>query len=389
MGCLQRPHEGNHRQDDTGLIPGLREAPPAGRRFARFDAELTVLADMNALELDSVRRAYGGVVAVDNVSIDVKRGEFVTLLGPSGSGKTSTLRLIGGFERPDAGAIRINGVRIDHLPAYQRDTTTIFQSGALFPHKTVAENVAYGLRMRGITKADITPRVKQALEIVRLSGYDERYPAQLSGGQKQRVALARSMVVRPAILLFDEPLSALDLSLRLQLRAEIKRLHEEIGFSAIYVTHDQGEAMAMSSRVAVMRGGRIEQIDRPEKVFGEPANEFVYTFIGESCCLKARIAAGAAADSDGDPIDLRLSNPLGEGAWRIYIRPSRMHLGRADMPNGLKARLDFTEFLGDVHRYHFKAAKLELFVDHPGAVAHKPGDLVDIGWQTADMIAYQ
>ncbi|WP_434725669.1 ABC transporter ATP-binding protein [Mesorhizobium sp. RIZ17] len=344
---------------------------------------------MNALELDSVRRTYGGVVAVDNVSIDVRRGEFVTLLGPSGSGKTSTLRLIGGFERPDAGAIRINGIRIDHLPAYQRDTTTIFQSGALFPHKTVAENVAYGLRMRGVAKADIAPRVKQALEVVRLSGYEQRYPAQLSGGQKQRVALARAMVVRPAILLFDEPLSALDLSLRLQLRAEIKRLHEEIGFSAIYVTHDQGEAMAMSSRIAVMRGGRIEQIDRPEKVFGEPANEFVYTFIGESCCLKARIVAGGAADSDGEPIDLRLSNPPGDGAWRLYIRPSRMHLGRADMPNGLKARLDFTEFLGDVHRYHFKAAKLELFVDHPGAVAHRPGDLVDIGWQTADMIAYQ
>lgn len=347
------------------------------------------MADTNALELDGIRRAFGGVVAVDNVSVDVKRGEFVTLLGPSGSGKTSTLRLIGGFEQPDAGAIRINGSRVDHLPAYQRDTTTIFQSGALFPHKTVAENVAYGLRMRGVAKADIPPRVKRALEVVRLSGYEERYPAQLSGGQKQRVALARSMVVRPTILLFDEPLSALDLSLRLQLRAEIKRLHDEIGFSAIYVTHDQGEAMAMSSRVAVMRSGRIEQIDRPEKVFGEPASEFVYTFIGESCCLRAQVSAGATADIEGTPLDLRLSEPLGEGAWRVYIRPSRLHLGRTDMQNGLKARLDFTEFLGDVHRYHFRTGRLELFVDHPGAVAHKPGDLVDIGWQTADMMAYQ
>ncbi|MGX5720422.1 ABC transporter ATP-binding protein [Shinella zoogloeoides] len=347
------------------------------------------MADTNALELDGLRRAFGGVVAVDNVSVDVRRGEFVTLLGPSGSGKTSTLRLIGGFERPDAGAIRINGSRVDHLPAYQRDTTTIFQTGALFPHKTVAENVAYGLRMRGVAKADIAPRVRQALEVVRLSGYEERYPAQLSGGQKQRVALARSMVVRPTILLFDEPLSALDLSLRLQLRAEIRRLHDEIGFSAIYVTHDQGEAMAMSSRVAVMRSGGIEQIDRPEKVFAEPASEFVYTFIGESCCLRAQVSAGAAADSAGAPLELRLAQPLGEGAWRIYIRPSRLHLGRADMPNGLKARLDFTEFLGDVHRYHFKAGKLELFVDHPGAVVHKPGDAVDIGWQTADMVAYQ
>lgn len=347
------------------------------------------MADTHALELDGIRRAFGGVVAVDNVSIDVKRGEFVTFLGPSGSGKTSTLRLIGGFEQPDAGAIRINGSRVDHLPAYQRDTATIFQTGALFPHKTVAENVAYGLRMRGVAKADIPPRVKQALDVVRLAGYEERYPGQLSGGQKQRVALARSMVVRPAILLFDEPLSALDLSLRLQLRAEIKRLHDEIGFSAIYVTHDQGEAMAMSSRVAVMRSGRIEQIDRPEKIFGEPASEFVYTFIGESCCLRAQFAAGAAADSEGQPLDLRLSTPLGDGAWRLYIRPSRIHLGRSDMQNGLRARLEFTEFLGDVHRYHFKAGKLELFADHPGGIMYKPGDLVDIGWQTADMMAYR
>ncbi len=347
------------------------------------------MAEVNALELDGIRRTYGDVVAVDNVSVDVKRGEFVTLLGPSGSGKTSTLRLIGGFEQPDSGAIRINGARVDHLPPYQRDTTTIFQSGALFPHKTVAENVAYGLRMRGVVKADIPPRVKQALEVVRLSGYEDRYPAQLSGGQKQRVALARSMVIRPAILLFDEPLSALDLSLRLQLRAEIKRLHDEIGFSAIYVTHDQGEAMAMSSRVAVMRGGRIEQIDRPETVFGEPANEFVYTFIGESCCLRLRISGGAVADIDGATLELRLSRRLADGAWRIYVRPSRLALGRADMQNCLKARLEFTEFLGDVHRYHFKAGQMELFVDHPGAVVHKSGDLIDIGWHTEDMMVYQ
>ena len=348
-----------------------------------------VVADTSALELDRLRRTFGGVVAVDDVSIDVKRGEFVTLLGPSGSGKTSTLRLIGGFEKPDAGAIRINGGRVDHLPAYQRDTATIFQTGALFPHKTVAENVAYGLRMRGVARADIAPRVRQALDIVRLAGFEERYPAQMSGGQKQRVALARSMVVRPAILLFDEPLSALDLSLRLQLRAEIKRLHDEIVFSAIYVTHDQGEAMAMSSRVAVMRSGRIEQIDRPEKVFGEPASEFVYTFIGESCCLKTQMASGAAADADGATIDLRLANGLADGDWRLYVRPSRLQIDRADLDNRLKARLDFTEFLGDVHRYHFKAGRIELFVDHQGAIAHRPGDLVDIGWRSADMVAYR
>jgi ABC-type Fe3+/spermidine/putrescine transport system ATPase subunit len=239
------------------------------------------LAGDAALDLESVRRTFGTVVAVDDISLAVARGEFVTLLGPSGSGKTSTLRLIGGFEELDAGAIRINGERIDHLPPYQRDTATIFQSGALFPHKTVAENVSYGLRMRKFPKLEMEERIRRYLDIVRLKGLEDRYPGQLSGGQKQRVALARSLVVRPAILLFDEPLSALDLSLRLQLRAEIKRLHDELAFSAIYVTHDQSEAMAMSTRVAVMNRGRIEQIDSPERVFHEPANEFVYTFIGE------------------------------------------------------------------------------------------------------------
>lgn len=182
-----------------------------------------------ALELDSIRRRFGSVVAVDDVSLDVAKGEFVTLLGPSGSGKTSTLRLVGGFEKLDGGSIRIDGRQVDHLPAYERDTATIFQSGALFPHNTVAENVAYGLRMRKVPAAEMAARVGEALAIVRLGGYEDRYPAQLSGGQKQRVALARSMAVRPAILLFDEPLSALDLSLRLQLRAEIKRLHDELG----------------------------------------------------------------------------------------------------------------------------------------------------------------
>ena len=226
-----------------------------------------------ALELSNARRAFGKVVAVDNVSLTLEKGEFVTLLGPSGSGKTSTLRLIGGFEELDSGSISINGERIDHLPPYHRDTATIFQSGALFPHKTVAENVAFGLRMRKLPKPEIEKRVTQVLETVRLQGYQTRFPSQLSGGQKQRVALARSLAVRPAILLFDEPLSALDLSLRLQLRAEIKRLHDEFKFTAVYVTHDQGEAMAMSSRVAIMNKGRIEQIGPPTEIFQKPSSE--------------------------------------------------------------------------------------------------------------------
>jgi ABC-type Fe3+/spermidine/putrescine transport system ATPase subunit len=331
------------------------------------------------------------VVAVDNVSLTVGKGEFVTLLGPSGSGKTSTLRLIGGFEELNAGAIRVNGERIDHLPPYQRDTATIFQSGALFPHKTVAENVAYGLRMRKVARAEMESRIRRALDIVRLKGFEDRYPSQLSGGQKQRVALARSLAVRPAILLFDEPLSALDLSLRLQLRGEIKRLHDELKFSAIYVTHDQGEAMAMSSRVAVMNHGRIEQIDTPEAIFHAPANEFVYTFIGESCCLPLRMSAGIASDATGKAMSLSLQERLADGDWRLYVRPSRLRIAgdAAQLPNRLDADVYFIEFLGDIYRYHLKAGGIELFADHVGATGHSVGERIPVGWKSGDMQAFR
>jgi len=349
------------------------------------------VAGETALDLESVRRTFGSVVAVDNVSLAVERGEFVTLLGPSGSGKTSTLRLIGGFEELDAGAIRINGERVDHLPPYQRDTATIFQSGALFPHKTVAENVAYGLRMRKVARPEMEERIRQSLDIVRLRGFEDRYPGQLSGGQKQRVALARSLAVRPAILLFDEPLSALDLALRLQLRAEIKRLHDELKFSAIYVTHDQGEAMAMSIRVAVMNKGRIEQIGRPEAIFHEPANEFVYTFIGESCCLPVRFGGGQTFDKSGEGIDLTLKVRPAEGECRLYIRPSRLKLaGEATgLPNRLKAKVHFIEFLGDVFRYHLKAGSLEIFADNDGSIGHGIGDIINVGWKNQDMKVFR
>ncbi len=344
-----------------------------------------------ALELEKVRRSFGSVVAVDSVSLRVAKGEFVTLLGPSGSGKTSTLRLIGGFEELDDGAIRIDGKRVDHLPPYQRDTATIFQSGALFPHKTVAENVAYGLRMRRMPKPEIEQRIAQSLDIVRLKGFEDRYPSQLSGGQKQRVALARSMAVRPAILLFDEPLSALDLSLRLQLRGEIKRLHDELKFSAIYVTHDQGEAMAMSSRVAVMNRGRIEQIGTPENIFHAPESEFVYTFIGESCCLAVKVAGSTITDKAGETLDLTLAERIADGDCRLYVRPSRLRLAgeAAQMPNRLMARIHFIEFLGDVYRYHMKAGGLEVFADHAGAIGHRAGDVIPVGWRNEDLRVFR
>lgn len=339
------------------------------------------------LHLDRLRRTYGAVVAVHDVTLSLARGEFLTFLGPSGSGKTTTLRLIGGFEQSNGGAILINGRRVDHLPPYKRDTATIFQSGALFPHKTVAENVAYGLRMRRASKPEIVERVREALRIVRLSGFENRYPNQLSGGQKQRVALARSMAIRPTILLFDEPLSALDLSLRLQLRAEIKRLHDEIGFCAIYVTHDQGEAMSLSNRVVIMNKGGIEQIGPPIEIFQKPVNEFVYNFVGESCCLPIVAEAGNIRDQNGQPLQLMLDQRPPDGPSRLYVRPSRIRINGAahNCANGIEARVEFVEFLGEMYRYHLRAGIIEFFCDHPGTVGVGTGETVRLGWDTGDM----
>lgn len=344
-----------------------------------------------ALKLDRVRRAYGAVLAVDDVTLEATKGEFLTLLGPSGSGKTSTLRLIGGFEPVDDGEIWINGARAEHLPPYKRDTATIFQSGALFTHMTVVENLAFGLRMRRVPRAEADQRIKEVLDVVRLGGFEERYPEQLSGGQRQRVALARSLIVRPTVLLFDEPLSALDLSLRVQLRAEIKRLHDDLGFSAIYVTHDQGEAMAMSDRVAVMNKGRIEQIGHPETIFNAASNEFVHTFVGESSCLSVLVDSGAIRDSGGLPLDLTLADPLAEGAHRIYLRPTHIRLGSAarNMPNKLSATLSFVEFLGETRRFHLRAGTSELIADQTDMPEVGPGEPLEIGWESSVMRVFR
>ena len=340
-----------------------------------------------ALELERLRRAYGAVVAVEDVSISLEKGEFLTLLGPSGSGKTTTLRLIGGFEAPDGGEIRIDGAPAQHLPPYLRDTATIFQSGALFPHKTVADNIAFGLRMRGVSREEIGRRIAEALDIVRLAGKEDRYPEQLSGGQRQRVALARSLAVRPAVLLFDEPLSALDLSLRLQLRAEIRRLHQKIGFSAIYVTHDQDEAMALSDRVAVMNRGRIEQIDRPDIVYGAATTEFVHGFVGESSCLEIVSDSEGHRDTNGTPIPLTLSERLPAGLHRLYLRPARLRLGpmATEAPNRFQMRVDTVEYLGNSWRYHLTAGGLSLVADHHADLGFGPGADVTLGWEAAAM----
>jgi putative spermidine/putrescine transport system ATP-binding protein len=246
-------------------------------------------ADEIDVRLEGIRKTYGDVVAVDRVDLEIPAGEFFTLLGPSGSGKTTTLRLIAGFERPDEGRIELGGADVTNRAPYERDVNTVFQDYALFPHMTVAENVAYGLRVRHVPRAERKRRVEEILNVVRLPELGNRKPVQLSGGQRQRIALARSLVNTPKVLLLDEPLGALDLKLRQEMQIELKRIQREvsdIGITFVYVTHDQEEALTMSDRLAVFNEGRIEQIGAPAEVYERPATEFVAGFVGVSNVLE-------------------------------------------------------------------------------------------------------
>jgi putative spermidine/putrescine transport system ATP-binding protein len=243
-----------------------------------------------AIRLRGLTRTFGDVLAVNGVDLDVLDGEFLTLLGPSGSGKTTVLRMIAGFERPDAGTIELDGVDVTRLPPYARDVNTVFQDYALFPHMTVQKNVEYGLKVKKVPSAERVKRAKEALQSVRLSGYGDRAPSQLSGGQRQRVALARALVNRPKVLLLDEPLGALDLKLREQMQVELKEIQREVGITFVFVTHDQDEALTMSDRIAVFNEGNIAQLGTPSEVYEHPATSFVAGFVGTSNLLEPAAA---------------------------------------------------------------------------------------------------
>jgi putative spermidine/putrescine transport system ATP-binding protein len=255
--------------------------------------------------LDGVHKAFGDVVAVDDLTLEIAHGEFFTMLGPSGSGKTTTLRLIAGFEQPDAGRVFLAGQDVTRVPPYDRGVNTVFQDYALFPHMTVAENVSYGLKIKRVGRREREGRVEEALALVRLPGLGSRKPAQLSGGQRQRVALARAIVNEPEVLLLDEPLGALDLKLRQEMQIELKRIQREVGITFVYVTHDQEEALTMSDRVAVFNHGRVEQVGPPAELYEHPANEFVASFVGVSNVL--------VREHDGRPM-------------RFSVRPEKIRL---------------------------------------------------------------
>jgi spermidine/putrescine transport system ATP-binding protein len=314
------------------------------------------------VRIEGVTKRFGDVAAVDDLTLDIERGEFFSLLGPSGCGKTTTLRMIGGFEDPSAGTIYLGGQDVTNVPAYRRDVNTVFQSYALFPHLNVFDNVAFGLRRKGVAKDETNRRVKDALILVDLPGFERRKPSQLSGGQQQRVALARALVNRPKLLLLDEPLGALDLKLRKQMQLELKRIQQEVGITFLYVTHDQEEAMTMSNRLAVMRHGKIEQIGAPEYVYENPATEFVAGFLGASNLLDGEVkdASGDLATvllSEGGTVAVPSDRIDGQGSQvKLGVRPEKIRVGslEGEVPNGWNAvegTLRVSTFIGVSHQF--------------------------------------
>ena len=311
------------------------------------------------VELVQLTKRFGSFTAVDGIDLDIPAGEFFSLLGPSGCGKTTTLRMVAGFEQPDAGAVRLDGSDMSRTPPAKRPVNTVFQSYALFPHLRIRDNVAFGLRRQGVPRADITPRVNEALELVQLSEFAARKPGQLSGGQQQRVALARALVLKPSVLLLDEPLGALDAKLRRQLQVELKQLQEQVGITFVYVTHDQEEALTMSDRLAVMNQGRVEQVGRPKDVYEEPLTAYVADFLGVSNLMPAKVAGPSG---DGARVvlgDYELECVAGDtdvrGAATVTIRPERVLLERRDASGGanrIPGTVERTVYLGAALQVH-------------------------------------
>ena len=294
----------------------------------------------HVIVLDGVRKTFGSFVAVQGAHLGIARGEFFAMLGPSGCGKTTTLKMIAGFEQPTSGRVMLEGADVSRVPAYKRNVNTVFQQYALFPHMTVADNVAFGPRSRGVSRAESDAQVKAMLDVVRLVDFATRKPAQLSGGQQQRVALARALVNYPSALLLDEPLAALDLKLREAMQLELKRIQREVGITFVFVTHDQGEALTMSDRIAVMNEGVVEQVGTPEDVYHRPASLFVAGFIGS-----ANVLPGIACDLDGDDVVVKLEcgpivrasagrTPALGDPVSVMIRPERLQVAVAPGVDG-------------------------------------------------------
>ncbi|WP_374444033.1 ABC transporter ATP-binding protein [Stella sp.] len=336
---------------------------------------------MSQVSLRRLAKRFGAVTAVDDVDLEVREGELVALLGPSGCGKTTTLRMIAGFIAASSGRILIGDQDVTDLPPYRRNTGMVFQGYALFPHMTVNQNVAFGLEMRKVPKAEIAPRVAEALRLVQLGHLGERMPRQLSGGQQQRVALARALVVRPEVFLLDEPLSNLDAKLRLSVRVEIRQLQQSLGLTTVFVTHDQEEALTLADRLVVMSQGKVQQIGSPAELYERPANHFVADFIGRSNFLSGTVTAPGRFRSRGG-LDVAFADtgagPRGEGV--LAVRPEKASLAAgdaADGPNRFPGTVAFVTYLGSATEVRVRLASgEEVTVTRPNAApVADPGDI--------------
>ncbi|WP_229781911.1 ABC transporter ATP-binding protein [Deinococcus daejeonensis] len=330
------------------------------------------LAEDAAVSVRGVRKSFrspGGAETrvLDDIDLDIRRGEFFSLLGPSGCGKTTLLRILAGFEQPDAGAVLIGGQDMTGVPPHRRDVNTVFQSYALFPHMTVQDNVAFGLRMKGVPAAQIRTRVMTALDRVRIADFAARRPDQLSGGQRQRVALARAIVNEPQVLLLDEPLSALDLKLRKELQVELANLQETLGMTFVFVTHDQEEALVMSDRIAVMNRGRVEQLGRAEELYERPRTAFVANFLGSSNLIEGTVLSVDGPDATVQTVHGPLRTTHGEGlrpgqSVTLSVRPEKLRMERDDETEGneIRARVDDIVYTGAENQYLLQAGGQQL-----------------------------
>ena len=336
-----------------------------------------------AVRLTAVEKSFDGTRVLPPLDLAIPRGTFVSLLGPSGCGKTTTLRLVAGFEQPDQGEVEIMGRRVTHMPAYRRNFGMVFQHLALFPHLTVAENVGFGLRMRRVPRSEVGTRVEEALRLVHLDGFAGRYPKQLSGGQQQRVALARAIVIKPDVLLLDEPLGALDKLLREEMQFELRRLQKTLAITTIFVTHDQEEALTMSDLVSVMRAGRIEQTGSPREIYDRPRTEFVATFLGASNLLEGRVAGreGEATVIQVRDMRLRLAGRHGAdgAALRLAVRPEKVRLATE---GPVKATVADVAFRGpQTHvRLDWGGTSLLAFLGDAGGLPLTPGSRLAIAF---------
>ncbi|MFT4131346.1 ABC transporter ATP-binding protein [Labrys sp. (in: a-proteobacteria)] len=349
------------------------------------------------VEFIDVEKMYGSFHAVRRLNLDIRRGEFLTFLGPSGSGKTTTLNMLAGFERPSEGMIRLDGQPVERMPPYERNIGMVFQNYALFPHMSVADNVAFPLSVRKIPKSEIGPRVVRALEMVKLAQFKDRKPTQLSGGQQQRVALARALVYEPTLVLMDEPLGALDKKLREHMQIELKQLHEMLGVTVVYVTHDQSEALTMSDRVAIFESGEIAQIGSPDQLYNDPATAFVASFIGENNALDGTVERVngdecAVMLPDGLKVIAKAVGPLPQGApVQLAIRPEQIKLAAEvnGHDNRIGATVDGCIYHGDHQRLLARLANGQILtVKIRPEASMAMGEPVDLAWSTGDCRAF-